>query len=50
MPSHIEVKEKQMVKVVFLQPVFETNNFLYFLQEKMEIKDEDLVPNTNEEK
>ncbi|WP_421136341.1 hypothetical protein QIA36_06575 (plasmid) [Borreliella yangtzensis] len=30
--------------------MFETNNFSYFLQEKMEIKDEDLVPNANDEK
>ncbi|WP_420025766.1 P12 family lipoprotein [Borreliella valaisiana] len=48
--QHIEGKEKQMVEAVFLQPVFETNNSPYFLQEEVEIKEEDLVPSTNEEK
>ncbi|MBB6043454.1 P12 family lipoprotein (plasmid) [Borreliella yangtzensis] len=48
--QHIEGKEKQMVEAIFLQPVFETNNSSYFLQEEIEIKEEDLVPSTNEEK
>lgn len=48
--SHIEKIEKQMVQAASVAPINVERNFPYYLQEKIEIKEEELVPNTDEEK
>ncbi|EEF83102.1 P12 family lipoprotein [Borreliella burgdorferi] len=48
--KHIEKKEKQMVQAASVAPINVERNFPYYLQEEIEIKEEELVPNTDEEK
>ncbi|AZA27284.1 MULTISPECIES: P12 family lipoprotein [Borreliella] len=48
--QHIEKREKQTMQTVSVKPVNVNRNFLYYPQEEIEIKEEALIPSTDEEK
>lgn len=48
--QHLEEREKQMVQAVSVEPINMTRTFPYYLQEEIEIKEEELIPSTDEEK
>ncbi|WP_418909660.1 P12 family lipoprotein (plasmid) [Borreliella lanei] len=48
--NHIKERKKQMVQAASVAPINVESNFPYYLQESIEIKEEELIPNTDEEK
>ncbi|WP_420025295.1 P12 family lipoprotein (plasmid) [Borreliella yangtzensis] len=48
--QHIEKRKKQTIHTVPFKPVNVNKNFLYYPQEEIEIKEEALIPSTDEEK
>ncbi|WP_421136356.1 P12 family lipoprotein (plasmid) [Borreliella yangtzensis] len=48
--QHIEKREKQTIQTVSVEPVNVNRNFLYSFQKEIEIKEEALIPSTDEEK
>lgn len=48
--QHLEEREKQMVQAVSVKSINVKKTFPYYLQEEIEIKEEELIPSTDEEK
>ncbi|WP_215539780.1 P12 family lipoprotein [Borreliella bavariensis] len=48
--QHLEEREKQIVQAVSVEPINVERTFPYYLQEEIDIKEEELVPSTDEEK